>query len=191
MAVQAMHLDVGEGGPSSVADGRLLQGLRYWASKRGAGGRLPGRADIDPLEIRDLLPFVELSDVLDGGADLRFRLVGTHLVDTDGLNPTGMLHSRFFAHPPYRAYQAALYGWVVANRRPLYSRSRVPTDLLGFHLLAERLYMPLAADGRTVDMVFNVQVCEGMAGTGLTLEQALDPRHGETAVLAVDPDAPG
>lgn len=182
------RLEVGDSGPECIGDPRLRRALAYWASRRPADGRLPGRADIDPLDIPDLLPFVELSDVLDGGADFRFRLVGSHLVDTDGLNPTGMLHSRFFAHPPYRAYQAALYGWVVANGRPLYSRSRIPTDLLGFHVLSERIYMPLAADGRAVDMILNVQVCEGVAGSGLTLEEALDPRHGETAVAAVDPD---
>jgi len=187
--MEQVRLEVGEGGPASIGDARLRRGLAYWASRRPAAGVLPGRADIDPLDIPDILPFVELSDVVDGGADFRFRLIGTHLVDADGLNPTGLLHSAFFVHPPYRAHQAALYGWVVAHRRPLYSRSRIPTDRLGFHVLTERIYMPLAADGRTVDMVLNVQVCEGVAGSGLTLEQALDPRSGETAAIAVDPDA--
>jgi hypothetical protein len=173
-------------GPAGIKAQALRDGLAYWSARR-RGGRLPARADLDPTDIPRLLPHVELSEVVDGGRDFRFRLVGSHLVDTDGVNPTGALLSGFFRNTTYTAYQFGLYRWVVAHRAPLYSGSRVP--LLsrggGLAVLTERLYLPLASDGETVDMILNFQVCEGMAHAQLQLENALDPKHGESFLYAI------
>ncbi len=172
---------------SEVASPILRDGLDYWQSKRGPSG-LPGRRDLDPTEIPRLLPYVELSEVVEGGADFRFRLVGSHLVDTDDINPTGKTFSAFFRNPTYARYQLALYRWVVRHKRPLYSGSRIPLPARGHSVLTERLYLPLCGDGQRVDLVLNFQVCEGVADAGLALEDALDPAHGESFVYAVQLD---
>lgn len=178
--------------PTPIARGALAspilrEGLDYWLSKRGASG-LPARRDLDPTEIPRLLPYVELSEVIDEGADFRFRLVGSHLVDTDDINPTGKTFSAFFRNPTYARYQLALYRWVVHRQRPLYSGSRIPLPARGHAVLTERLYLPLSGDGRRVDLVLNFQVCEGVADAGLALEDALDPVNGESFVHAVQLD---
>lgn len=67
---------------------RVLRAYDYWDSKR-CGRPLPDRADIDPTEIPDLLPFVVLTDVLTEPPYLRYRLVGTQQVKVRGLDPTG------------------------------------------------------------------------------------------------------
>ena len=190
--------------PDRIAADPLRDGLDYWLSKQASDGlsgdvsgdlpsctpsrllaHLPGRADLDPTEIPRLLPYVELTEVLDGGADFRFRLVGSHLVDTDQINPTGQRFSEFFKNPAYRSYQFGLYGWVVAQARPLYSSSRIPLPTRGLDVLTTRLYLPLSGDGRDVDMILNFQICEGVADSGLELEAALDPSNGESFVATL------
>jgi hypothetical protein len=53
-------------------DARLKRLLEYWESKRGAND-MPTRADIDPLTIgKDLLPWIALIEVIDGGARFVF-----------------------------------------------------------------------------------------------------------------------
>ncbi|PJK28786.1 PAS domain-containing protein [Minwuia thermotolerans] len=48
----------------------------YWLSKQREGA-LPKRQDIDPGEIRGLLPDLALVESLEGGRYFRFRLIGT------------------------------------------------------------------------------------------------------------------
>ncbi|NBC96303.1 MAG: PAS domain-containing protein [Deinococcus-Thermus bacterium] len=165
-------------GPERIAQPILRRGFDYWQSKQ-RGDLLPGRSAIDPTEIPSLLPHVELSEVIDRGADFRFRLVGTHLVDTDAVNPTGHLFSDFFEMPAYAAYMFRLYRHVVATGRPVWSGSRIPLPLRGLDIKTERLYLPLATDGRTVDMVLNFQVCDELDDAGATLEAAFDPTHSD------------
>jgi hypothetical protein len=50
----------------------------YWDSKR-RGRSMPSRADIRPDELRDWLSQLMLVDVIDGGRDFRYRLLGTKL----------------------------------------------------------------------------------------------------------------
>ena len=172
--------------PEAIGSKLLRDGLRYWQSK-WRSARLPSRGDLDPTEIPRLLPYIELSEVLDEGADFRFRLVGSHLVDTDQINPTGRRLSEFFKTASYRSYQLSLYRWVFAQRRPLYSGARVPLPSRSVEVLTERLYLPLASDGVTVDVILNFQVCRGVQDSGLDLETAFDPHKGQrfTAALRV------
>lgn len=68
-------------GPKAVAL------YHYWNARRGARS-MPGRADIDPLEMRQWLPRITLVDVnLD--RSFTYRLVGTRIVDLLGMDPTG------------------------------------------------------------------------------------------------------
>src|SRR5258708_20353959 len=64
---------------------RLQRLLEYWHGKR-AGKRTPLRAAVDPLDIPNLLPHLMLTEPIDGGADSRYRLVGTARVEAAGLD---------------------------------------------------------------------------------------------------------
>ncbi len=48
----------------------------YW-QEHCPDGRLPARDGLDPTQIPSVLRYLILADVEDGGARLRFRLVGT------------------------------------------------------------------------------------------------------------------
>lgn len=59
----------------------------YWLSRRG-GLFMPRRRDIDPSEIRNLLPSICVLDVISPEAAV-FRLAGTAHRETMGFEPTG------------------------------------------------------------------------------------------------------
>lgn len=119
--------------------------LRYWQAKRGTR-TMPARREIDPLEMSpDLLPHLVLSDLLDRGTRVRFRLVGTAVVKRLGFDPT----AGYLGGEPLGGWSellATLYRLVYAERAPIRSQSEFtwePSRRLG----AEQLLLPLSQDG--------------------------------------------
>ena len=137
----------------------LRQLYDYWTAKRGDRS-WPARADILPSEISTVLPFVMLVDVIDGGGShggshgglqFRLRLVGTDVAF--GIDPTGRLLHEAVPEGPYREHITALLSRGAAGPGALYSRTRYDyAEIAGPRTIA-RLFMPLAADGETVDMM--------------------------------------
>ena len=126
----------------------------YWASRRREGGRLPGRAHIHPAHFKRHLPTISLIDVRrteDGAVRYRLRLAGTGLYGVYGGETTGKDIEQVYA-PEACDYWKGELGRVVAERRPA----------VGMHSLSWRgaqhlsilwLRLPLASDGREVDMI--------------------------------------
>lgn len=120
-----------------------LQSLyAYWASKR-KGDAIPSRADISPIEIPNLLPFIYLLEDVDG--QFRYRLAGAAIVEAYGFNPTGksldqVLKGKNLAFAT-RACRDAL-----ASGRVVLSKSAV-TDRYGEPCIVTRIAMPLRARG--------------------------------------------
>jgi len=167
----ASEINSGAGGAPQlpITDQRLEDVLDYWRRK-GSGGSLPSRGDIDPIEIPKLLPELMLVDVLPSGR-YRYRLIGTGNTQEHGINATGRFLDEVLPGPEYKAHVLALYDECVRARRPLYSeclflssRRRSPER----H--TKVLFLPLAEDGETVNMVLVVQVF-------IHLDQATRERH--------------
>src|SRR6185437_5858971 len=137
----------------------------YWASLKG-GARLPGRRDVEPADLKRLLPSVSLTDVLrdaprPGLVDYRIRLAGTGLYSVYGREITGRRLAEVYSGPAADYWRREL-GRVVAERRPA----------VGVHNLAWRgaahlsilwLRLPLAADGERVDMILGLDAVVGMS----------------------------
>jgi hypothetical protein len=60
----------------------------YWQSKR-RGRDIPDRADIDPAEIKPLLPNILISEVSDPPFRIRYRLIGGRIIQVTGMDFTG------------------------------------------------------------------------------------------------------
>lgn len=60
----------------------------YWDAKR-AGRAMPRKSDIDPAEIKSLLPYVLLGEFATTPLRLRYRVVGTEVVTVYGVDFTG------------------------------------------------------------------------------------------------------
>jgi hypothetical protein len=132
-----------------VGSERLRRLFDYWQGKRVAGA-LPARATLDPVDIPDLLGSVALIDVLRDPLRFRFRLVGTEIVARLGTDLTGRSLDDH-PWPEYRALLRHAYSSVVANGEPaVFHRERMMGGKLRQY---EVLYLPLAADGATVDML--------------------------------------
>ena len=128
---------------------KLQQLLQYWQGKR-KGVVLPSRKNIDPIEIPRLMPDVALVDVLRDPLDYRYRLAGTHLVEMTGHDRTGQRMREFFT-PAAIAATEKLLARLISAREPIAFEGRmfwIEEDYRRF----QALVLPLAADGRTVDM---------------------------------------
>ena len=128
---------------------------RLWDGKR-AGRAMPARSDFDPAELKPWLGRVNLLDVLAGPPmDFRYRLCGTRTVEEYGVDLTG---KRFSEAVYVGTPEAALVAMAdfVRNGKPRYRNDPIK-DAQGYAVMRERLYLPLAEDGRTVDMVLGYQ----------------------------------
>ena len=149
-----------------VGDKRMLALYHYWDSKR-AGRLMPARGDIDPTEIPTLLPFILLIDVINDGADFRYRLVGTDIVRWVGNDLTGRTFTEVLPAGNYASYIAGLVRDAIGQRRPLYSEGGFVVDGR-VDRQVRRLVLPLSADGTTVNMVLCGQIAIAAAKSGPT-----------------------
>ena len=124
----------------------------YWCENAPAG-KLPGRQHLDPLEIPDALPWIAVSDVERAGDDMRFRLrvIGTSIVKYFGRDSTNKWFEEIFC-PEILKIQVASYRGVVESGQPKFGpwthpvTGREPVQY-------QRLLLPLARDGKSVDMI--------------------------------------
>ncbi len=137
----------------------LSRALRYWHSKCAAG-RLPARADIDPLDLDPaLLPHVVLTEVVQDGARrrFRFRLSGTAVSAAAGLELTGQFIDALNPNKQYAAYIEGLYHLTIETRRPVYSESLALAARASATRATRRIICPLSSDGNVVDMCLGFQ----------------------------------
>lgn len=130
---------------------RLRRLLEYWQARRGDRA-MPGRQDIDPLDLSWLLGNISLADVVHG-ADrprYRFRLVGTRAVQRFGYDPTGKWLDDL-PEPAYRQHVQAAYDELIRRQVPLVERPNMLIDNRTHDY--EILRLPLGADGATIDMI--------------------------------------
>lgn len=89
----------------------------YWRAK-AAGGRYPTRADIQPSELRRLLPCLSILEVVGGDTlRLKVRLAGTRLRDYLGVEITGH-HLDEYDLGDQTEYWDAVYREVILGGRP-------------------------------------------------------------------------
>jgi hypothetical protein len=136
--------------PGRIQTPVLIRLYEYWAAKRRPDG-LPTRRDIDPLDIPQLLPYLYLLEVEPGTERLRFRLVGTQVVEWFGRDSTRL----YMDQPEYGPDGPALiaeYRTIITQRSPhLDHRHRPHLDRL--YRNYERLVLPLAGVDQAVAML--------------------------------------
>ncbi|HEV8391637.1 MAG TPA: PAS domain-containing protein [Dongiaceae bacterium] len=133
------------------ADLRAL--FDYWRAKR-AGRRMPSRSDLDPSELKTLLPSMILVDVLydvAGKPDFVYRLAGTREVEVRGENPTGKRVAEAFFGPSLENVLGC-YQSVVERGEPYLDDDYFLRD--GDYFADEaNIFLPLSNDGERVSMI--------------------------------------
>lgn len=135
----------------------------YWASLR-RGASLPARVDLHPTSMKRLLPTVSLIDVVNEPRDYRLRLAGTGLYGVYGREITGRMIGDVYNKDAFDYWRKEL-DKVVDERRPG----------VGVHSLAWRgsphmsilwLRLPLASNGKDVDMILGYDAVVGAQSEG-------------------------
>lgn len=123
------------------------ESLRYWDSIRGQRPA-PRREDFDPTDIPRLLANVVLLDVVDGGSDFRFRVIGEAVRCASFGNHTGKLLGSL----PHITQDGPLLGTLrsaVTSRVPVHS----PVPYEGPRkeiVLRDHLVLPFVGDDDAV-----------------------------------------
>jgi hypothetical protein len=126
-----------------------LKVLDYWEGKR-RGRSMPRRADIEPGEIRQFLPYISLIDAVDDDRRFVYRLVGTGEVAVRGYDPTGKsVGDGYFASSAAAAM--ANYQRVCDSRAPYYESDAF--QVVDRYINEANLFLPLSDDGEKVNMV--------------------------------------
>jgi hypothetical protein len=133
----------------ALLDSKLRELWVYWLSRRPENS-LPGRRDIDPLDIPRLMPYVALVDILRDPLDYRYRLTGTKFVEMIGHDRTGMRAREIFTGPLLET-TVALIGRLIESGAPLAFEGRLFWIDKAYYRF-QTLILPLAADGKMVDM---------------------------------------
>ncbi len=142
-----------------IDNGILLKLFKYWRSKM-VSGCVPSRADIEPRELRDLLPFIFLAGVRPAGEygpEIAMRLTGTHVERMIAFDPTGCAVSKsgrtcwkdfticqdFFDAAAKRLVIFATHEMRIAPA------GKQPGAMLRY----DRLLLPLSVDGVRINML--------------------------------------
>jgi hypothetical protein len=146
-----------------LTEPRLLDGLKYWQSRRG-NRWAPSRSDIDPVGLRTLLPYIYLIDVLPAPRQFRMRLVGTNVRELAGQDFTG------------RLIDETIYGEqteMAIDQLVALTEIKKPLLLRGFAFYEgqhawqrfEALQLPVSNDEVTVDIIMGVNVSAHISAT--------------------------
>jgi hypothetical protein len=147
--------------PSAVRSHEEL--FAYWAALRQGErlrGRLPGRRDIHPGDFKRHLPHISLIELRGEARRYRMRLAGTGLYGLYGCETTGgQLEDIYPAEEA--AYWREQLDQVVEGGRPA-----VGCRSLAWrgapHLSVLWLRLPLASDGKRVDMILGYDALIGL-----------------------------
>lgn len=109
---------------------------------------MPSRADINPKDIVEYLPFISMIDVERNPMRFRFRLVGTETVRAMGMDVTG----KYSDMNPAIATLNERYMWVVENKRPYLYNDELTWSKSSF-LDYYALGLPLSNDDKEVNII--------------------------------------
>jgi len=149
--VMVARIDVSE-----LREPEFLKAVVYWHTCRGSKS-MPSRADLNPADLVKILSKVMLVDVLPQAPHFRYRVFGTNIADWIKFDATGQTLDAI-QPDNYRQMLVATYMECVGARIPIAHRVLWETEDLSHRY--KRLMMPLAANGRNVDMLLITSVSE-------------------------------
>jgi hypothetical protein len=157
----ALAADLGE------LEARLYE---YWLDIHPGGDLLPGRQHFDPAELGSrypaLLQHLWLVDVEREPLRFRLRLVGSAVYMTSPFARAGHCIDEFIDPASRAETLQSSFTRLVETREPGFRRGRPRLPSVRNARELSRLSLPLAADGRTVDMILNITTYVGAQPDG-------------------------
>jgi hypothetical protein len=140
--------------PEQVESTAIRKLFEYWRSKC-AGRDMPRRADIDPVEIPTLMPNLLVADIEYDPFRVRYRLVGTRVVEMTGYEFTGRYLDEIALPNDEGPFQEC-YQLACESRSPVMSRIKwhlAPNTTEEYDICI----LPLSDDGRRVNMALAIE----------------------------------
>lgn len=169
---------------------------RWWTNKCAAD--IPDRNDFDPADFKRLLPNILITDIEQAPFRVRYRVVGTRVVEATGFNITGRYLDELMpteAEAPW----LQLYERCCELRSPVIGTSTCTTTNGGLFTHEFGLF-PLRKNGTSVDQVLSIEDYGDLASTLTDLVEwrerpaaaALSKTYSLSATLVpgVSPSAP-
>jgi hypothetical protein len=116
---------------------------------------MPDRADLDPGDLRSLLPFLMLAEAEHQPFRIRYRLVGTLVAEFSGFDFTGKYFDETWDAATTKPWLDC-YGWVSEKRMPLFGSSTELTTA-GDTFSYEFGLFPLTRGGTAVEQFIGVE----------------------------------
>lgn len=132
-----------------------MQLYRDWEARR-AGREFPARSDFDPVDLKYILGYLSVIDVLRGPLRFRYRIHASNAADRLGFDLTG---KELDALPDER------YRKMIREHHETVLEKRTPVVVLRDHHFddsrtwhCEALGVPLSSDGTVIDMLMSAVV---------------------------------
>jgi hypothetical protein len=139
------------------ADPRLRRLYDYWRSAHPRSGGLPGRQHLDPCDLAPLLRWIWMMDVHRDPLRFRYRLLGTEQVNAMGRDFTGRwldeAHDQFLSSVSHAQYLESVERGEIG-----YLKGSPPYHVTKDFMQVERLLVPLARNGRDVDILLAITI---------------------------------
>lgn len=124
----------------------------YWEEIHPPRG-LPGRQHFDPAAVAHLLPNIVLVEVHRAPFRFRYRLLGTRVDSINLQNLGGLWLDEAYANHPKAANVLSEYLRVAELAEPVWRRGEPNVVPVPGCRVIEVVRLPLASDGRVVDMI--------------------------------------
>ena len=145
-------------GIEEVPSTRARRMHQYWLDKKGARA-MPARSDIDPSEIKDLLPNVILTRLEYEPFRVLYKLIGTRAVENAGIDYSGRYLDQIDFVSEFGTDWPAIYRGIADDKVPLYGlcQIRFTDGVIKPYVCA---MFPLSNDGERVDQVLAIEDLE-------------------------------
>ena len=158
-------------GPAPIAgagdfESETLRRIWLFLEQKRGDRTMLSRADIDPVDLRQVLPRVGLIERHHPPERYRMRLAGTHWTNVLGFDPTGTWLDQW-PYEPHRELFEAVLGVTVATKRGHWVRRQAFVE--GSTVLFEAMILPLSPDDETINMLLTIGAPWRSGGTRATL----------------------
>ncbi|OUS15705.1 hypothetical protein A9Q97_02885 [Rhodospirillales bacterium 47_12_T64] len=137
--------------PSKIKSVKNFEVYQYWEKQRG-NRLMPARADLDPADLRHLLPNILIHEVQLEPLDFRYRLIGSEIVRHLNDNHTGAWLSTI-PHQKNPSNLWAMLEKAVVDRAPVIANPPYVGQYKEFKYI-ENILLPLSVDDEKVNMLF-------------------------------------
>jgi hypothetical protein len=149
--------------PSQIRSPAVRSLFAYWDRIR-AGRIAPSWSEIEPGEIKSLLPYLIVAEILDSPFDIRYRLIGMAVVEAFGFDFMGKTLSSLERDSGAPSW-FPVYRQFLARRGPCFGQYKIPLGVSQFDLVDAAAF-PLSDDGNTINRFIELVDWPFLSGFG-------------------------